>query len=173
MGAYLSQFGPFIPLSAPPWRPASTTSRRWIDDHGVYTNTAPVDAYRGAGRPEAIFVLERAMDYAAREMGVDPWVLREKNFIRPEQFPYNTPGGRLYDVGEFDGHMTQALERADWAGFAAAPKQRGRPWQDPRHRHGDLYRGLRLCRLGGRQARPQRGRHDHALHRHPDERSGP
>ncbi len=85
---------------------------------GIYTNTTPVDAYRGAGRPEAMFVLERAMDQAARELGVDPLVLRHKNFIRPDQFPYTTPTGVTYDVGEFSALLDRAAEVADLAGFA-------------------------------------------------------
>ena len=68
---------------------------------GIYTNTTPVDAYRGAGRPEAIYVLERSMDHAARELGVDPWDLRRVNFIRADQFPYDTLAGETYDVGDF------------------------------------------------------------------------
>ncbi|MEY1556437.1 xanthine dehydrogenase family protein molybdopterin-binding subunit [Yoonia sp. R2331] len=86
---------------------------------GVYTNTTPVDAYRGAGRPEAIFVLERAMDQAARQLGVDPLELRKRNFIRPDQFPYTTPTGVTYDVGEFSALLERAAEVADMPGFVA------------------------------------------------------
>jgi len=91
----------------------------WMECVGVYTNTAPVDAYRGAGRPEAIFVLERTMDFAARKLGVDPWDLRRINFIRPDQFPYTSVTGMTYDVGEFDKVLTRAEVEADKAGFAA------------------------------------------------------
>jgi len=86
---------------------------------GVYTNTTQVDAYRGAGRPEAIYVLERAMDAAARDMGVDPFELRRRNFIRPDQFPYVSATGQPYDVGDFDRVLTRAMAQADVAGFAA------------------------------------------------------
>ncbi len=91
----------------------------WLGCKGVYTNTTPVDAYRGAGRPEAIFVLERAMDNAARVLGVDPWELRRINFIRPDQFPYTSATGVTYDVGEFAKVLDRAAEKADLAGFAA------------------------------------------------------
>ncbi|MEM8580626.1 MAG: xanthine dehydrogenase family protein molybdopterin-binding subunit [Pseudomonadota bacterium] len=85
---------------------------------GIYTNTTQVDAYRGAGRPEAIYTLERAMDYAARELGVDPWELRRRNFIRPDQMPYTAPSGETYDVGEFARVMDRAAQEADLEGFA-------------------------------------------------------
>ena len=86
---------------------------------GFYTNTTQVDAYRGAGRPEAIFALERIMDHAARELGTDVWTLHRRNFIAPEQFPYTSMVGETYDVGEFDRVLTRAEVEADRAGFAA------------------------------------------------------
>jgi len=86
---------------------------------GVFTNTTPVDAYRGAGRPEAIFVLERMMDEASRQLGVDPWALREKNFIAPDQFPYTSVTDVTYDVGEFAKVLNRAAQEADRNGFAA------------------------------------------------------
>ena len=86
---------------------------------GVYTNTTPVDAYRGAGRPEAIFVLERAMDEAARQLGVDPWDLRRINFIKPDQFPYTTPMDVTYDVGDFPNVLHHVALECDRDGFAA------------------------------------------------------
>ncbi len=86
---------------------------------GFYTNTVQVDAYRGAGRPEAIYVLERLMDRAARELGVDPWELRRINFIKPDQFPYQTATGENYDVGDFNRLLTRVGEVADVPGFAA------------------------------------------------------
>jgi carbon-monoxide dehydrogenase large subunit len=84
---------------------------------GIYTNTTQVDAYRGAGRPEAIFALERSMDNAARELGVDPWELRRKSFIRPDGFPYKTTLADTYDVGEFDKVLTRAAQESDADGF--------------------------------------------------------
>jgi carbon-monoxide dehydrogenase large subunit len=85
---------------------------------GIFTNTTQIDAYRGAGRPEAIFALERSMDNAARVLGVDPWDLRRKSFIRPGQFPYKTALADTYDVGEFDKVMTRSYSESDAAGFA-------------------------------------------------------
>ncbi|WP_435258410.1 xanthine dehydrogenase family protein molybdopterin-binding subunit [Thioclava sp. FR2] len=84
---------------------------------GVYTNTAPVDAYRGAGRPEAILTLERVMDEAARVLGLDPFEFREKNVIRT--FPYRTVVGEVIDVGDFPRILSVAKARGDVAGFAA------------------------------------------------------
>ncbi len=86
---------------------------------GIYTNTTQIDAYRGAGRPEAIFALERSMDNAARELGVDPWELRRKSFIRPDQFPYKTTLADTYDVGEFEKVLSRARIECDAEGFAA------------------------------------------------------
>ena len=103
-----------------------------LDVKGIFTNTAPVDAYRGAGRPEAIFALERSMDNAARELGVDGWDLREKNFIPTAAFPYRSSTGELYDVGDFPRVLGRVKQEADVAGFegrkaasAAAGKLRG------------------------------------------------
>ena len=86
---------------------------------GVYTNTVPTDAYRGAGRPEAIYALERLVDVCAAEMGLSPDEIRRRNFIEPTNFPYKTPFDRTYDVGEFEGHLDRAMEQADWSGFEA------------------------------------------------------
>ncbi|MGI9486241.1 MAG: xanthine dehydrogenase family protein molybdopterin-binding subunit [Geminicoccaceae bacterium] len=85
----------------------------------VFTNTPSVDAYRGAGVPEAIFAVERVIDIAAGDMGVDPLELRRRNFLKPEHFPWATPIGYVIDSGDFAGAMDQALELADWAGFDA------------------------------------------------------
>ncbi len=124
MGAYLSGFGPSIPMLGA----LMATGVYDIQLHdlaitGVYSNSTPVDAYRGAGRPEAALLIERLVDACARDIGMDSTELRRRNFIKPEQFPYRTASGRLYDVGEFDGHMDMALERADRAGFDARAKE--------------------------------------------------
>jgi carbon-monoxide dehydrogenase large subunit len=103
---------------------------------GIFTNTVCVDAYRGAGRPEAIYALERMMDYAARELGVDPWELRRRNFIAKAKFPYRSATGELYDVGDFERVLDRSAKQADLAGFAARRAEsakRGR------------LRGLGLC----------------------------
>jgi carbon-monoxide dehydrogenase large subunit len=91
----------------------------WLNTVGIYTNTTQVDAYRGAGRPEAIYVLERMMDRAARELGVDPLELRRKNFIPVNKFPYTTVSGESYDVGDFNRVLDRTIELADMSGFGA------------------------------------------------------
>ncbi|MCZ8098019.1 MAG: xanthine dehydrogenase family protein molybdopterin-binding subunit [Burkholderiales bacterium] len=119
LGAYLSQFGPYIPyLGATMMTGVYKTPEIYVRVRGIYTNTVPVDAYRGAGRPEAAYLLERLVDRAARETGMKPDAIRRKNFIPPKAMPYTTPiGGRTYDTGDFDQHMTRAMESADWTGF--------------------------------------------------------
>lgn len=121
MGAYNSQFAQMIQsfLFSRVVMGTYDVQTLWMNTRGYYTNTTQVDAYRGAGRPEAIYVLERVMDRAARELGVDPLELRKRNFIAPENFPYTTVTGETYDVGEFTRVMTRGVEEADWAGFAA------------------------------------------------------
>lgn len=128
MGAYISKNAIFIPyLGATMATGVYDIQALDMTITGVYTHTAPVDAYRGAGRPEAAFLIERLVDECARDMDVTPQEIRRRNFIRPEQFPYSTPGGRNYDVGEMDGHMTEALDRAGWDGFdARAEEAKGR-----------------------------------------------
>lgn len=81
---------------------------------GVFTNTAPVDAYRGAGRPEACYVIERLVDRAARELGVDPTDLRRRNFIPSDQFPYEVPTGHVYDSGDYEKTLDEALAMLDY-----------------------------------------------------------
>ncbi|MEQ9695676.1 xanthine dehydrogenase family protein molybdopterin-binding subunit [Shimia sp. SDUM112013] len=131
LGAYSSQFGQLIQtrLFSRVLMGVYDVQATWLNVEGIYTNTAPVDAYRGAGRPEAIYVLERLMDRAARELGVDPWDLRRKNFIAPEAFPYAAATGETYDVGDFPRVLDRAAEFADLDGFAArkeASEARGR-----------------------------------------------
>lgn len=120
MGAYLSFFGPFVPVGGARMLPGVYDIRAFhVQVRGIYTHTVPVDAYRGAGRPEAAYVIERLVDAAARETGIPPEELRRRNFIPPAAMPYDTASGRRYDSGEFDGHMTRALEVADHKGFSA------------------------------------------------------
>ncbi|WP_315919485.1 xanthine dehydrogenase family protein molybdopterin-binding subunit [Mesorhizobium sp. SP-1A] len=130
MGAYISQYAPFIPyLGVTMSTGVYDITALDVSVTGLYTNTCPVDAYRGAGRPEAAFLLEKLVDACARDMGLAPDEIRRRNFIRPEQFPYRTQTGRLYDNGEFEGHMKQAMERAGWSRFSerlAQAKARGR-----------------------------------------------
>lgn len=131
VGAYATGTGLAIQLLIGPWVQTSVYDIPLIDFHfkGVLTNTAPTGAYRGAGRPEAIFIIERLMDEAARQTGIDRIALRRRNFIRPEQMPYTNPMGQTYDSGRFEHVMDQALAQADWNGFAAraqASQARGR-----------------------------------------------
>jgi carbon-monoxide dehydrogenase large subunit len=94
----------------------------------VMTNTAPVGAYRGAGRPEAVFIVERLMDAAARQIGMDPRALRKVNYIKPAQLPYTNAVGQVYDSGAFAHMLDRATKLADWDGFAArkrAAKKKG------------------------------------------------
>ncbi|MFD2739126.1 xanthine dehydrogenase family protein molybdopterin-binding subunit [Sulfitobacter aestuarii] len=120
LGAYNSQFGQPIQtrLFSKVLTGVYDIRTAWLQVEGFYTNTVQVDAYRGAGRPEAIYVLERAMDRAARELGRDPWELRRINFIRPEQFPYESATGETYDVGAFGRLLDRMAQAADRAGFA-------------------------------------------------------
>lgn len=121
MGAYNSQFAQAIQtdLFSKVLMGTYDVQTAYMRTRGIFTNTTPVDAYRGAGRPEAIFILERVMDEAARQLGVDPWLLREKNFIVPTQFPYTTVSGVTYDVGDFMQVLNAAAREADRDGFAA------------------------------------------------------
>ena len=118
LGAYLSQFAPFIP-----WLGATMATGPYDIDalharvRGVYTHTVPVDAYRGAGRPEAAYVLERLVDQCARALRVGPEEIRAKNFVKPSQMPYKTLTDRTYDVGDFEGALRACLAKADYAGF--------------------------------------------------------
>jgi len=90
----------------------------YLETRCVLTNTAPIGAYRGAGRPEGIYPMERLIDMTAREMGIDPVIMRKKNLIRIEQLPYTTPVGEIYDSGNFSEVFEQAIELMDWDGFA-------------------------------------------------------
>ncbi len=95
----------------------------YLTSKGICTNTTQVDAYRGAGRPEAIYVLERAMDFAAKELGVDRFELRKKCFVQPGQFPYVSAMGEIYDVGDFPRVLARAEREADVAGFATRQRE--------------------------------------------------
>ena len=121
VGAYATGTGVAIQLLIGPWVHTSVYDIQTIDFHfkAVLTNQAPTGAYRGAGRPEAIFNIERLMDEAARQTGIDRIALRRANFIRPEQMPYKNPMAQTYDTGAFEQQMEQALALGDWQGFAA------------------------------------------------------
>ena len=138
VGAYPTMTGLAIQMLIGPWVQSSVYDIQTIDYHftGVMTNTASTGAYRGAGRPEAIYNMERLMDEAARVSGIDRVQLRRKNLIKPDQMPYKNPMGQVYDTGAFEMIMNEALEKADWHGFAkreAASKAKG------------LWRGLGIA----------------------------
>ncbi|MGH1354099.1 MAG: xanthine dehydrogenase family protein molybdopterin-binding subunit [Thalassovita sp.] len=138
LGAYNSNFGQIIQtqLFSRVLMGTYDVQDTFLHVEGFYTNTIYVDAYRGAGRPEAIYVLERMMDMAARQLGVDPWELRKRNFIPADQFPYKAATGETYDVGDFARVLDRAAELADREGFTARKQQS--------EAQGKL-RGLGLC----------------------------
>jgi carbon-monoxide dehydrogenase large subunit len=126
MGAYLSTFASSVPtilygtLLAGQYK----TPAIFCQVKAVFTNTAPVDAYRGAGRPEATYVVERLVEQTARELKVDPAELRRRNFIR--EFPYATPVGLTYDIGDYEATLAKAQKLADVAGFPARKAESAR-----------------------------------------------
>jgi carbon-monoxide dehydrogenase large subunit len=120
-GAYISGTGVLIPLILGPLVATGTYDLPLIhlDLKAVMTHTAPLGAYRGAGRPEAVFIVERLMDATARQIGMDPRELRKINFVKPEQMPYTSATGQTYDSGAFAHMLERAASLADWDGFAA------------------------------------------------------
>jgi carbon-monoxide dehydrogenase large subunit len=145
MGAYLSNFAPEIPTmsGAPMLSGVYAIPAIHVGVKGVFTNTVPVDAYRGAGRPEAAYALERLVDFAARRLGVAPDELRRRNFIRPEAMPYKTALGLTYDSGDFRRNLDDALRAAHAGDFAAhrAEAPPGRASRGPQTSSGRV-RGL-------------------------------
>lgn len=119
MGAYLSQLATYIPVNGSGMLPGCyRLPAVYARVRGVFTNSISVDAYRGAGRPEAAYLIERLVDKAARELGIAPQELRRRNFVAPEEMPFTTPTGKTYDSGEFAAQMDEALKLADADGFA-------------------------------------------------------
>jgi len=121
MGAYLSTFASAVPtyLYALLLAGQYTTPAIYAEVKAVFTNTAPVDAYRGAGRPEATYVVERIVEAAAREMKLDPAEIRRRNFVPVDAFPYQTPVACVYDSGQYDLTLTEAMKAIDYDGFKA------------------------------------------------------
>jgi len=121
MGAYLSTFAPYIPTYAGTSVLSSVYGFKAIYANvlGVFTNTVPVDAYRGAGRPEANYLVERLVDAAARELNIDRIELRRRNMVPPSAMPHSTPVGKVYDSGDFRVVLDTAASKMDYAGFAA------------------------------------------------------
>ncbi|MGB8183539.1 MAG: xanthine dehydrogenase family protein molybdopterin-binding subunit, partial [Pseudolabrys sp.] len=118
MGAYLSCYAPYIP-----WLGVGMATGPYdipiahIRLRAAYTNTVPVDAYRGAGRPEASYLIERVVDAAAHDLGIASDTIRRRNLIKPKALPYKTPTGKVYDSGDFAGTLARAQELANWDGF--------------------------------------------------------
>jgi carbon-monoxide dehydrogenase large subunit len=121
IGAYISNFGAAVPAMSGARTPTGVYRIPLLHQEirMMFTNTGPVDAYRGAGRPEAGYLMERLASRAAIELGVDPVELRRKNFIRPQDMPYTNAAGYTYDCGNFPGVLDKALAAADWNGFPA------------------------------------------------------
>lgn len=120
VGAYVSHLGAVVPTLAAlkPLSGVYGIEHLHARVDVVLTHTAPVDAYRGAGRPETIYIVERLVEAAAQRLGIDSVELRRRNMIRPEQMPYRTAHGEVYDSGRFEHMMQRALREADWEGFA-------------------------------------------------------
>ncbi|WP_119166499.1 xanthine dehydrogenase family protein molybdopterin-binding subunit [Algihabitans albus] len=138
LGAYLSNFGPYIPTGASTqmYSGLYKIPAIFAEVQCAFTNTVPVDAYRGAGRPEAAYCMERLVEACAREIGVDTREIRLRNFIRPEDLPYETGMGPVYDSGDPARLLEQATKLADWEGVAerkAEARRRGK------------YRGIGLA----------------------------
>src|ERR1700759_3306605 len=129
MGTYLSTFGPYIPHGGAGMLPGLYDIQAFhCRVRTVFTHTVPVDAYRGAGRPEAAYVIERLVGACARKLGRSVNAIRRKNFIPPKALPYKTATGKVYDSGDFAAHIKRAMDVADWKEFpkrARGPKKQG------------------------------------------------
>jgi carbon-monoxide dehydrogenase large subunit len=121
LGGYCAAFGPLLPTVNVTKNIISMyrTPLLEVATQCVFSNTTLVSAYRGAGRPEGALSIERTMDYAAQQLGIDRFELRKRNFIKAKEMPFKTPAGTTYDCGDFPGLFKEALERADVKGFAA------------------------------------------------------
>jgi len=131
LGAYATPAGAIIQLMIGPWVQTGVYDIDTVDVYveGVLTHTTPTGPYRGAGRPEAIYTIERLIDAAARQSGIDPVELRRRNMVKPAQMPYKNAMGKTYDTGAFESVMNQGVALADWNGFdarAAEARRRGR-----------------------------------------------
>ena len=137
MGAYLSTFGPYIPHGGAGMLPGLYDIQAFhCRVRTVFTHSVPVDAYRGAGRPEAAYVIERLVDACARKLDMTPDAIRRKNFIPPKALPYKTATGKVYDSGDFAAHLKRAMEIAEWKEFPKRVKAA--------RKHG-LIRGIGLA----------------------------
>jgi carbon-monoxide dehydrogenase large subunit len=128
MGAYLSTFAPAVPtyLSATLLAGVYKTPAIYAEVRAVFTNTVPVDAYRGAGRPESTYLLERLVDVIAHDTGLDRVAIRRRNFIPADGFPYQTPVALQYDSGDYSATLDAAMKAADWNGFETRRQEAAR-----------------------------------------------
>ncbi len=167
VGAYATGGGVVIQLMIGPWVATSVYDIGTVDIRiqAVLTHTAPTGAYRGAGRPEAIYMIERLMDAAARATGIDQVELRRRNMIAPSQMPYRNPLAKTYDSGQFASVMDQALALSTWNGIRRAARRRETPRAPARPRDGRVSRmdGRRRVRGGGHRHRGWRWRHRNRL----------
>jgi carbon-monoxide dehydrogenase large subunit len=139
MGAYLQLVTPGIPLlGAFLYHGAYDIGAYSFTCKGVFTNRTPTDAYRGAGRPEATYAIERAMDALASKVGVDPVEIRRRNYIKSEQFPYDSPAGLVFDSGNYEGALDEALRLAGYDALRADQAAR-------RARGDSVQLGIGLC----------------------------
>ena len=173
LGGYPSQTGPFVAyvgasMATGPYDIGALHARV----RGIYTNTVPVDAYRGAGNPEATYVLERLVDECAHLLAMPREDIRARNFIKPAQMPYRTPTGRVYDVGEFEGAMRASLANADYAGFAARARESKTRGKLRGFGFACYVEATGMGRRRGRIDPARRGRPFHSAHRHAIHRSG-
>lgn len=150
MGAYLSTAAPGVPtiLFGLMVQGCYRIPNVEVDVYGVFTNTTPTDAYRGAGRPEATYLVERMVDLFAQEIGKDPVEVRRQNFIQPDQFPYSTPTGLEYDSGNYDATLDKALEIVD---YPALRQEQERLRQQGRYLGIGVVTYVEICGLGPSQ----------------------
>src|SRR5581483_6026200 len=157
IGAYMQPNMPACTLNAGTLAGVYRTPAIYVDASGVYTNTNPMRPYRGNGRPEAAYVIERMVDLAARELGIAPAELRRRNYIPPESMPFKTGLTFTYDCGEFEKSMDMAIELADFAGFDKRRKE-AQARQAARHRHLQHHRARRGAWSRGRRGALRQGR---------------
>ena len=151
MGAYLTTFAPAVPtyLYGTLMSGQYKLPNIYCEVTGVFSHTVPVDAYRGAGRPEATFVVERLMSRVAQVLGEDPAEFRRKNFIGPDEFPYQTPVALAYDSGNYEPALDKALEMVSYRQLRQEQEEGPETGTVPGHRPLVVHRGLRPGALGG------------------------
>ena len=172
MGGYLSTFGPYIPHGGAGMLPGLYDIKAfYCRVRTVFTNTVPVDAYRGAGRPEAAYVVERLVDAAARKLGMTPDAIRRKNFIPPKAMPYTTATGKVYDSGDFAAHSSGPWKLRTGRN-SQARQGREEAGSRSRHRARELCRGLRNDGRGAGRCAARSQRRRYSSDRYAIERAG-